>query len=497
MARPNDYGDQFPSDLNDQPPSDPTEGFQEIDYDPSAFQSKGRKPQTNRNFVPDSGQETPAPITRSALYGVLLANVTGLPDAKGVKRPDYPEIWQVLRQDGKIIEAFTTNTYKYEKRRAGDEVTLLRGTTDTEWTFVNRAHPREMQSIDVWNSAAARGNSTTFKVTLDKIKDQVPQTDIYSDKDPDHQKLKLKNGGVQVLEETTAWYEINFNATVQLEKAGSESVAPSTHVYQSGCWKPNDLVDATALGKWINTAKLYFHANSGFRLYWDPSDCTANVGIYSGLQDSILNQQYKETQSGLDRNQFACWTNAPKLGGSVYVGTQEAFGWVKIGRAAPNEDQAPFVWHTHSGWGKLRVKWPGEGPRNTNPNYTQSVAVGSVLSVRAGFVSDKFGDCIELGWTKPGINCKELQVQSCEIEKWEYCYIYTYCCEEDEQGNKTPVVLEGYEQTCARPVHKCLTLEIKDGMITKADCDEKRPAAPIAACGNSPPKFFDPCGHHS
>jgi len=57
MARNNDFGDQFPGDSDDQVPSDPLTGLNELDYDPGLVtRAKSFQGRSREQFIPDLGK---------------------------------------------------------------------------------------------------------------------------------------------------------------------------------------------------------------------------------------------------------------------------------------------------------------------------------------------------------------------------------------------------------------------------------------------------------
>ncbi len=340
--RPNDYGDQFPSDQGDTSPSNPASNFSEVDYNAKKTnQSSGSTVRPNQILYPDQRVSDAAEPPRVDFTGVLLRKQT----AEGV----HPSIWTCIRQDGKYgtAQLYGDEGGVYQNYRAGDQVSLHGGQESNTWWIV--AAPRNNKQ-PVLELKLAAGTSTN----LEKI---IPFSTIVTDfatQDQSIVKDPAGSGGVIVNTDISAMYDIEFQVTVtNVSSADSQLMQVGQH-----CKTTTGNFPTEAKG-----TKLLFDNNSGFFVSKYDDDCKVYIGIKGKTDDQILWQPPTGT---------ARWTSNPRCGGTLSVGTKTGNGWIKIGGESG-------VW-LGNGAANVKYRFPDEAPRE-----------GDVLAI--GAVS---GSCVQL-----------------------------------------------------------------------------------------------------
>lgn len=438
MTTPRDYGDQYPSDQDDQPPGDPTSGYQETDYDVTGVRRSSHQAPFLSPIAPDP---SPEPVYERGIrtwFAILLERIE-YGDPNFVEAYPVDQYW-VLRQDGKRVAAYNaTEETISEYFKTGDDVVIRKdnnGPHDDEaifgWIIVGKEQPREYPVLDLALSSDTNCTAYSFIIPYSQTVEQLP---------PDHenafgtyQDITLKKAGeVKVECDGEALFHIEFSATITLCNPTSDGL--DRIIVQHGCWYNAQLSYVGA----ISTPKLWFALQNGFKVLWDPRDCTANVSIGSyKAPDMILNQQYPEPYG------MAFWTQDPRFGGDVYIGTQRGTGYAKIG------NPFQYVWLTHGGRGKkLKFRFPA-GPPSSTPAFLMAA-------------SSK-GECVQTAWMATG-GTGTIRALGCEVY-WEYCYIYA----DDQQSY----------QYCAIPTYECQEWKVCQGLVVSGQGIDSNP-------------FDDPC----
>lgn len=406
--RPADYGDQYPSDSADVSPGDPTDGFSEVDYEVSAFDGKKRKAKADREFFPDAQQRDDELVDREHWAGVIVEVSNGV--------DIYPRVYQVLRDDGRLVEAFSYEVLPSEEFKPGHDVIIQRVTKDPEtFNVTGKTRAKELQVLQVKISSGTykcfAGQTT---VPFDEIDLRLPPEDIddqFTDPAPANVKLKLFPPGIQSKFDEETLCTISFTLNVKLNDP--RDISNPIHVTE-GCWKP-DVFERVQPNKAHYSSLLWFNRENGFRVEYDTNDCSIVIMLASKCEDSILNQQ--------DKEKAAFFTDSPKLGGNLSLGTKKP-GWLMFG----TEDQ-PRLWLSDGG-GELKFRFPV-----APPSYNG-----------AFFVADKVsGSCVQGGWLEPGVS-GNITFQTNIIDSYITHVIYGY--------------------TINIPLYKSCTLTVDRGIIT-------------------------------
>jgi hypothetical protein len=313
-------------------------------------------------------------------------------------------------------------------------------------------------------------STVPFNVDYNFINTEGPVDDLFLEKQERKDFTSKMDGSVEITGEGEFLIEVDWGVTLGTTDDPAETI--SAIYTQTGCWRFQELEDATRAAKWIKSPKIWFNEQNGFRLQYDPEDCTANISLYSEKEDTILNQQYPELSVGVkDPNVWPYWTDEPKIGNSIQIGTQVHQGWVKIG------SEQEHVWLSKGGFGgRLKLKFPSGPPCGSDPETV------STIQSFSGFLYAQavFGECVQLGWRRPG-KTGSFKVLSCDIDHYDYCYTYV-------PGEEV--------QYCPEPVHACYTLEFQNGLFIGSGSQfDKNPTRPgVTYCCWKDPDPFDPCG---
>jgi hypothetical protein len=142
MARPRDWGDQFPSDINDQPPPSPTANFREGEAGNAPGTQKGKKLDPGLTFDPKVKPDLPQPqLGRDSFVGVILFETT---------TPfDSPRFYNVLLESGRVISAQVLNQTNYQQFRPSDPVVVIKGNAKDKWLLVGHQFWMDLPVTDV------------------------------------------------------------------------------------------------------------------------------------------------------------------------------------------------------------------------------------------------------------------------------------------------------------------------------------------------------------
>ena len=467
MTRPEDYGDNFPSDTGDEIPGNPTDGFAEVDYRIEGLEAENRPLKGPRDFIPSPLIEDPEPPEQETWSGIIVKWLNGL--------KDFPRRYMVLREDGKYHEAFSWTVLPFEEYKPGHDVVIQRVNIKDQvplipediYVIVGKPRPQESQIVDLYCSEQACYN-TPFIVPFSATKARMPpfaDADHFSDPAPDHWKIDAVGvGQIRVLQDTRAMYHIEYTINLELDKPDPRIADLRVEL---GCWLPDDL-EYTLEEE--DTPKLWFNRQNGFHLQ-KRTDCTTSLMLGSrNCKDSILNQQ--------DLDKPAYWTNSPQFGGNIRLGTDQGTAWIKFGN--PDQD---FLWLGEQG-GKLKFKFPSAAPTKNNAIMVALRTDGE--------------EVVEAGWEEDGVS-GTVNIQTSTIASWVYTYVPLPGDWTGYEGCMTGVIENGgcYSFPVARPVYEDCTLTIRNGVVV-GGCglvNAPAPESPIAydwdPCKSDPCEYED------
>lgn len=416
--RPQDYGDQNPSDSGDQAPVSPTDGFTELDYDIKQRESKGYPVEMGRDLVPEAGIENPEPHKADGWAG-LVTEILNEKDA-------WPRLFRVILRTGKLITAKAYSMLNSEVLKIGDDVTVMVDNTTEEYIISSGHRQREGQILDAetqWPRQSAEEQIVWFDQTNTKI----PIDDAFTD--GEHEKIKLEpDGKITVRPDGSAVYEINFSICVAVVK--NEDLPGKIYLAQE-CFNSTDYWGSYFAE--TKYSKLAFNTYNGFKLS-GADGCGALVSMGSNIADSVLNQQGTENGFGSSVVYPAKWTDGPKFGGSTQISSTTSGGWLKIG-----------PWYNHV-WlsgpmygGKLKLRLPSR-----SPHYKYSFLIAHNNGLDEGNLGLGMGGTTISEWLRPGCT-GQVTLQTGTIFDYTYCYHDT-----------------GY---CAIPRYVAVTLDIRHGLI--------------------------------
>lgn len=454
VDRSRDFGDQFPSDQDDTPPPDPTAGFQEVDYEIESLIGHDIGVPWSSAIAPDPGIEpTDEDIVRT-WFALILEKVDPLSSDYSDTYP-VDQYW-VLRQDGKRVHAYNVTEELGEYYKTGDDVIIRKDSAGPHndeaiygWIIIGKEQPRESALLDLTLSDDTPCTSNPFIIPFDTIVSQLPPDDneVFGTK----QDVTLEDEGiVKVYCEGEALFHIEFTVTIAFCNPVTEGLDRIS--VESGCWYNAELFD---VGKGISTPKIWFAKQNGFKVLWDKRDCTANVSIGTdAFPDAVLNQQFPEPLG------MAFWTDSPRFGGDVSIGTQRGTAYAKIG------NQSQYAWLTHGG-GKIKFRFPKSSPAAT-PAFLMGAA--------------RKGECVQSSWMDVGGTGK-IQALSCVVSHWEYCYIdctqQQFLTEEGGQllfEDNVTFESESYSyQYCAIPYYECYEWTVCNGLVVSGPGIEPNP----------------------
>lgn len=143
MARPLDWGDPYPSDINDQPPGSPTANFEEGGTGADYTQISQTPLEPIGSFNPKIDPELPPVLPeREAFVGVVLFEITTIADS--------PRFYKVLLQSGRVINAKVLNQSSSLIFRGSDPVICARGNSKDEWLMVGHQYWRDLSLVDAY-----------------------------------------------------------------------------------------------------------------------------------------------------------------------------------------------------------------------------------------------------------------------------------------------------------------------------------------------------------
>lgn len=298
--RPEDFGDRFPDD-NDSPPIDRTAGYDEIDYKietPKPIEQPGIP-----NFSPERGVESIVDPGRETFTGIVLKKLN-------------TNLYEVILHDGRIIEATDLRLDLYEDHFPSDKVNITIGNTENEFFITDKGREFELTVLDLQLSSR-RCSVVSFVVPFDIINTQTPPDKTFTREDPSVE-LQLP-GTIKVNQ--SALYEINFDLTLE---SGSDQDGGGSLTICDLC-PVDELEDVDC----VTTDKFVFDRRVGFNVYRNIEDNSGFVTLESNIFDSVLNMRYPDAHP--------VWTDTPRFGGDVIIGTDVEKGWITWGNKFNDE----------------------------------------------------------------------------------------------------------------------------------------------------------------
>lgn len=452
--RPPDYGDKNPSDQDDTVPGSPVTGYSEMDSEIQSAEGKPRTPATRNQIAPDPGVDPIAPTPPRTWFALILEEVDP-------SEPEYltaiPELqqWWVLRQDGKRVAAYVVYNGHYEEYRPGYDVIIRKDQANddgiTNWIIIGKMRPQELPVVDAAKTVNSGYFTGPFFVVFNSTQLEIPIDDTFGGYEEvihntfDSSQIGVFHGVGEAL------YHIEFTVNIQCGNATEMDQIWT----QAGCWQPSTLIGN---GFPIKTPKIWFHSQNGFRVQYDPSDCTVGVSLGSTVSDSVLNQRSTWP------NNTPHWTDSPYFGGNVTVGSKGGTKWVKIGTPSV------FAWLTH-GNGRLKFRFPPSAPAVT-PSFLMGTASN--------------GLCVQTNWMPAG-GQGTISARGCNHSGYTYCYITV-----DEE-----------DQYCAIPTYPCQTWKVCNGLIVSGPGITSNPfgtpcetaGQDLGTCPDGTEFIDDPCGY--
>lgn len=256
MARRLDFGDQFPSDSGDVPPSSKTLGMEERAYTiPPADTPTPVRPGVIRQAGPDLEQKPVAPLGRVVFTAIV------------VERVNDTDYW-CLRQDGKrgVASYLSPNPGIYDELRLGTEVAIIEDQIPGKWHIISGMRRRQMYSMRLSNAADITANNETIvPMAIGMV--------TGNDANGVNAELNLKGPALYVtpLGDGEAIYEISFNVTVEYDDTTSSG---GSMVIETGCTVDSgDLVVDGILSQSRRTPDVvYLDPTLGFRQEYGSKD---------------------------------------------------------------------------------------------------------------------------------------------------------------------------------------------------------------------------------
>lgn len=252
MARRLDFGDQFPSDTGDVPPSSKTLGMEERAYTiPPADTPTPVRPGVIRQAGPDLEQKPVSPLGR-VVYSAIV-----------VERVNDTDFW-CLRQDGKrgIASYLSPNPGIYDELRLGTEVAIIEDQIPGRWHIISGLRRRQMYSMRLSNAAELTANNEIIvPLAIGMV--------TGNDADGVNAELNLKGPALYVtpLGDGEAVYEISFNVTVEY----ADETSSGKIKIDTTC--DHDLqIDDEVVQTRHEPDVVYFDPNVGFRQEYGTRD---------------------------------------------------------------------------------------------------------------------------------------------------------------------------------------------------------------------------------
>lgn len=340
--RPPDYGDQFPSDIDDTTPESPTTNYAEQDYDVLSGDGASSPPSPLNEFVPGDADEEIPPVPKTVYTGIIIQRANAV---------DPPEYW-VLRQDGALGTARALYVTEFEEYRQGDGVSLIEDEAPDAWIIIGGADEDELCVVRyerLSNQVISSDGDTDIVWNDQRIR--LPIDNTFGGRDD----IKLKDGGVEFEIGRDCVVDVEVQIIVEYDNA--KEAEPSD--YAVGCVPTSGLTTAGSDVP-VTSPRLNFSKQQGFKIE-KHTNCQAWVSIDSPLTDAVLNDQGAEP----------FWTTCPKFGASLSIGTQVDYPWLKIKN----------FWLR--GLGNYKLNFPNAVPPSE----------GAVLEVY-----DISGNCVSLMW---------------------------------------------------------------------------------------------------
>ena len=152
-----DHGDQFPSDQSDATPASPTANFSEVTYDPKVIYSSGKKLEPEYEFEEEVDLPyQPSTLPRETLAGIII---------KRIAPGSNPETYKVMGENGKVVTAKEMSQTKRQKYRAGDPVSLIRGSQADEWFMIGNKVWEELRTFECNISTTTISSGVKFTLS--------------------------------------------------------------------------------------------------------------------------------------------------------------------------------------------------------------------------------------------------------------------------------------------------------------------------------------------
>jgi hypothetical protein len=342
MARPLDWGDPKPSDLDDSAPINPTAGFEEIDYEVGAVnRGSGVRPKNPRKDTPDLQQAFVKSVKRTNFAGLIT-------EVDSTKR-----FYSVLRQDGFLGPAETMSDDRYyQAHEVGDVVSVSQSEAPDTYYFSGQSKPLEYSSISAYSTQPYGPFNTEMELFFGETT-EVTGID-----------LELGGGYIRVLRDLYGLYEIHYSAIFQCTDPDQSHTDSAIEVVNECPEQSNSLG--------ILSNRINFDRGVGLLVAQD-GECATDVTIKVGETDYA---PYSPAGGGIIK-----WSNEPRIASAIKVGTMVGQGWVKI-----ECNGAGKLWLGH-GSQELKLLFPSNAPSLASHLYASGI----------------YGTAVKLKWTEtPG-----------------------------------------------------------------------------------------------
>lgn len=344
VIRPRDYGDQFPSDLDDEPPLSPLFGFSEADYSTAKSIAADVRARPLREGTLDLAKEKPDYPKTDSFRGIVSSRI-----GDGV--------YLVYRRDGKLVEATVANDEKnYNGFLVGDIVTVNMGEDgQTNW-MSGGASNFELGVITATLEVAVGPTNTPRHIPV------TSEITLTGDS------FEIVAGNIKCTREDVTLTEVSYSVTVRCVNPVDENKGTKISVKQI-C----TTVENHGLDKILPAKIVAFNKKVGFIVGWDQSSEEAQVSMNIGETDYV-----PQSPSGGGE---VIWTDGMEVGNYVKVGSGVAQGWIRI-----CSNGGSYAWLGH-GDKALKMRMP-----NNDPSQDAHL-----------FVYGFTGEAVQLKWTKSGL----------------------------------------------------------------------------------------------
>ena len=447
MVRPQDWGDQKPSDLDDTPPVSPTVERTEHSYSIDPPRPESQPTDRTKDFSPDPNIANIPEQPRRVYTGIVVKHVNS--------KDDFPRKYWILREDGATGYARLLKQDLYTDILIGNEVNIVQAPEEDGWVITGNSRPFELPQMMLELVTTTFASETTL-IPL-TIKEAYPIDDTFGVDTFETIKL-LAPGVIEVTKD--AVFDIHYCVDV-------ENAFPDVPIYDLGIavtCPDNYLTQQSEEEPCVKLPLIEFNKQNGFDLRTDESKCSAFISLKSDCQDSILNQQ------GAYPGEDAFWTQSPYIGGHLTIGTKTD-GWLRWGSKNGSAIK---------GRGSLKTMLP-PAPPTTSCDFLVADGKGE--------------DCVSLGWRQPGGTGV---IQTLEVLEWQYQTKtvtvtvsdasggYCYCDVEAEVEVPVPIF-----KTCSYTVSHGLVIDDTCDHIEETTCDNAIQCYQPRACISDPCDYLD------